>query len=718
MKIKFTIIAVFLFPVLVSAQAFQIDKPALSIDSLKKVLPSLNDSARVDCLNELARSYLEKWQWDSAKAKMKLAYNGASSINYTKGLGDACIQHAMLYQWHYGGFTEAEKYYREAVLWYKKIQHDDGLGHAYRGLGQAIRNLRSWDEARTAFEQSALYYGKTGNQIMLADLTDNFSLFYGAKGDFEKEFEYVKKALKEKLRIKDNRGLIRSYYRLAHIYQSIGDYETALAYFRQSFQQALSQSVTWRTFRSMGNLFLSMENYDSSLFYFRQGAEMNPPDIPCLAGLGKLFILSKEYDKALHYLESALTGFKETKTPGSTAWVLADMGKAYAGKKNYTAALQYAREGFAIAQQINARDVLQNVYEIYLNVYQALQQKDSANLYFRKFVTLKDSLEDAKFKLQHLQKLALYKAEAKEEQQQARIDLLNKDNQIKQQKLQREALMKKILIGSFVALILLSIILFRNAALKRKNEKHRRELVENDLQIQKLESERTKAELQQQATELEMQALRAQMNPHFIFNCLSSINRFILKNESETASDYLTKFSRLIRMVLNNSNKSLIILEDELEMLRLYLDLERLRFKNSFDYSITFHNNFDAASIFIPPLLLQPFAENAIWHGLMHKEGQGILDVSFELENNILNCYITDNGVGRKKAEALKSKSSEKQKSMGMQITAERLALFNKDVEKTIFSVEDLIDSEGQAAGTRVTLKIRYKDSVEEYITN
>ncbi|HMG68031.1 MAG TPA: histidine kinase, partial [Chitinophagaceae bacterium] len=235
----------------------------------------------------------------------------------------------------------------------------------------------------------------------------------------------------------------------------------------------------------------------------------------------------------------------------------------------------------------------------------------------------------------------------------------------------------------------------------------------NKLQLQKLESERTRAELQQQATELEMQALRAQMNPHFIFNCLSSINHFILKNESEIASDYLTKFSRLIRMVLNNSKNPLINLEDELEMLRLYLDLERLRFNNSFDYNIGFNNHFDISSIFIPPLLLQPFAENAIWHGLMNKKGQGILEFAFELDNHVLNCYITDNGIGRKKAETLKSKSSEKQKSMGMQITAERLALFNNNTEQTIYSVEDLVDAEGQPAGTTVTLKIRYRETSE-----
>ena len=220
--------------------------------------------------------------------------------------------------------------------------------------------------------------------------------------------------------------------------------------------------------------------------------------------------------------------------------------------------------------------------------------------------------------------------------------------------------------------------------------------------------------LKQKATELEMQALRSQMNPHFIFNCLSSINRFILKNESETASDYLTKFSRLIRMVLNNSVNPLIPLEEELEMLRLYLELERLRFKYAFDYNIKFQNQFESSSVFVPPLILQPFAENAIWHGLMHKEGQGTLEISFEYESNMLICHITDNGIGRKNAEALKSKSAEKQKSMGMQITAERLALLNNDFEQTSFDVEDLVDAEGQAAGTRVTLKIRYKETIED----
>jgi len=232
--------------------------------------------------------------------------------------------------------------------------------------------------------------------------------------------------------------------------------------------------------------------------------------------------------------------------------------------------------------------------------------------------------------------------------------------------------------------------------LKRKNEK--------------LKIIRRQAEFQKQATELEMQALRSQMNPHFIFNCLSSINSFILKSKTDEASKYLTKFSRLIRMVLNNSKQSFISLEDELETLRLYLDMEKLRFKNSFDYAFNLSKNIEAENVFVPPLLLQPFAENAIWHGLMHKQGKGFLGFDFCIEDKYLTCVITDNGIGREQAEILKSKSSEKQKSMGLKITTERLSLLNNNSEKQAFlTIEDMRDENGNVSGTAVHLRIGYK---------
>jgi len=285
---------------------------------------------------------------------------------------------------------------------------------------------------------------------------------------------------------------------------------------------------------------------------------------------------------------------------------------------------------------------------------------------------------------------------------------------LQQQQLKQTSLQKKTLLAGIVIIFILGFILFRNILLKRKNEASTRRIVENDLQLQKLESKKVKAEFQQQTTELEMQALRAQMNPHFIFNCLSSINRFILVNKIEEASDYLTKFSRLIRMVLHNSEKPLIALESELEALRLYLDLERLRFKNAFNYSITFINTIDINAVYIPPMLIQPFAENAIWHGLMHKKSVGCLEIQLCAEGKALTCTIIDNGIGRNMAASFNSRSAEKNKSMGVEITAGRLALLNKSrAQAAVFNIVDLMDDEGNGCGTKVVLTIPYKELTE-----
>lgn len=209
------------------------------------------------------------------------------------------------------------------------------------------------------------------------------------------------------------------------------------------------------------------------------------------------------------------------------------------------------------------------------------------------------------------------------------------------------------------------------------------------------------------AIELEMQALRAQMNPHFIFNSLSSINRFILQNDKPKASEYLTKFARLVRLILQNSGASLIPFESELESLRLYLELEAVRFNFHFEYRVTISDELDIDILKVPPLLFQPFAENAIWHGLMHKEEKGHLEIDLFQCDKFLCCKITDDGIGRQRATELKSKSASTHKSMGMRITADRIAMLQE--KKQIYSaiqITDLVSPDGSAAGTEVLLKI------------
>jgi ligand-binding sensor domain-containing protein len=224
--------------------------------------------------------------------------------------------------------------------------------------------------------------------------------------------------------------------------------------------------------------------------------------------------------------------------------------------------------------------------------------------------------------------------------------------------------------------------------------------------IDRSEKEKQLAELRQRTTELEMQALRSQMNPHFIFNSLNAINRFILQNNKQQASEYLTRFSRLVRLILQNSQASLITLESELDSLRLYLELESLRFEKRFDFTIILDPEMDISVIRIPPLIIQPYVENAIWHGLMHKEEKGKLEIELSEREGMLNCRITDDGIGRKKAEELKATGTHK--SMGLRITADRIALLQQQQRKASASIEvfDLVLPDGKPGGTEVIIKM------------
>lgn len=213
---------------------------------------------------------------------------------------------------------------------------------------------------------------------------------------------------------------------------------------------------------------------------------------------------------------------------------------------------------------------------------------------------------------------------------------------------------------------------------------------------------------QKRMAEAEMQALRAQMNPHFIFNCLNSINRYIVKSDQATASLYLTRFAKLIRLILDNSNSKNVILSNELEALKLYIEMEALRFDKKFDYLINVSPDVNADSIEVPPLIIQPYVENAIWHGLLHKEVAGRLSIVVSMSSpGMLQCVIEDNGIGRAQAKELRSKSATTRKSLGIKLTEDRISLVNKHMTMNAsIDIQDLTLADGQAGGTKVIIKI------------
>jgi sensor histidine kinase YesM len=234
------------------------------------------------------------------------------------------------------------------------------------------------------------------------------------------------------------------------------------------------------------------------------------------------------------------------------------------------------------------------------------------------------------------------------------------------------------------------------------------ELTRQNQQLEAQKIKQIEAEFETRIAETEMTALRAQMNPHFIFNCLNSIKLYTLENDSLTASEYLTKFSQLIRLVLENSRSEKVSLQKELETLRLYIELEAMRFKNKVSYRINVVPHIDQQYIEIPPLLLQPYVENAIWHGLMHKPEGGNIAIDIQQPSEyLLHIEITDDGIGRQKSKEHKSKSATRQKSFGLKMTSERLDAINHIYNiKTEVRIVDLVDASGQAAGTSIIIEI------------
>lgn len=206
--------------------------------------------------------------------------------------------------------------------------------------------------------------------------------------------------------------------------------------------------------------------------------------------------------------------------------------------------------------------------------------------------------------------------------------------------------------------------------------------------------------------ESELQALRLQMNPHFIFNSLNAIQNFVINSDVEKATEYLSKFARLMRMILENSKQQTILLKDEIEFLRLYLEIESVRFEERFDYTIQADPAL-SGDVRIPSMLLQPYIENAIRHGLLHKTSRGKLTIKLASLDDTIVASIEDDGIGRKKAMEIKERQGPYYKAFGMEITHDRLKILNSFRKKEMrLNVIDLYDEHGEPNGTRIEISI------------
>lgn len=676
------------------------------IESLRKVLPALEGNARVDCMNALSLAYTYL-NTDTASFYQKNAYDLATVSGYFRGEGMSLNNKARIAGIGYHDYPLAEQISQGTLLKYKPLKDEKVLAETYMILSLALFCQGYFDRSADACDSLVRLARSADDKIRLGEAKAVLGSIYFETGNYDKSFDYFNQSLAEFESIDDSYNTAILLAKIGDLYCLAGDDKKGLSLYFQSLQYPLGPTITWHPLVDLGDTYYSLEQYDAGESerekYIQTIKSMtvrsNYMAYPRVRRAETL-IASKDYAQALPLLKRDLQSSKQGNDRNQVMRLLFDIVKGYEGQRDYKEAFHYTNELLENALHFKARQYVLSAYKLKSSIFDHLDRPDSSFTYFKRYTSMKDSIALGEFG----KKMDLYAAEKENERKQNQIELLNKEKRINQQqlelgtqKLQNESFQKKMLIIGSLLLIVFGVFLVRYVNLRRRNEAIRH---------------------QKEASDLEMQALRAQMNPHFIFNCLNSINRFTIRNDPARAADYLTKFAKLIRIVLQQSGVSFIPLEDELNSLQLYMDLEAIRFEHPFHYTVR-TDGVNIAAITVPPLLLQPFVENAIWHGLHPKQnGQGRITINLQLDGNFLECRISDNGVGRKFANGHLSGDSEKKTSLGIKLTRNRLELFESSLKerKAVITITDLADQEGESAGTSVLIRIPVKSSQMDYI--
>ena len=491
---------------------------------------------------------------------------------------------------------------------------------------------------------------------------------YYISSDNLQAMDYYLKALKAAEAINNNYFNATIYNNIANIYADLKDYKKALDYYTKYLliaEQVNSKADEMNGFINLGDIYTEISNLPLGLDYFNKALNIANAlgnkriSAAILNNLGEINIKEGNYDIAFSNFQKSLALAEETENMNVKATALNGLGEIYLHQKNYKQAEDYSKRSLELSKELgdiswqaNALATLSKTYEKQNDFAKALDM-------YKQSVLLKDStLNDAK--KQDITRLEMqYNFDKREA-------LVKADNDKKQVLATAEINKQKIIrnasigIGTLLVLVAIAgIILY----------KRRKDTIEK----------KKEAEFNTQVAYTELKALRAQMNPHFIYNSLNSINDYIDKNETQMATSYTTKFAKLMRMILENSEQKEVPLADDLKALELYMQLESLRMQHKFTYEIKVDENIDRENTLIPPLILQPFVENSIWHGISKKQGVGKILIHIHKEGNMINCIVEDNGIGmQESAEAKTDKHLQPKKSFGMKITKSRIDIINQ----------------------------------------
>lgn len=663
-----------------TAQTLDLKAP----DSLLSAVRTSIGTKKVDALNRLA---IQTILFSTAEAVpiVKEALQTSEKLNYRKGEANA-IENMALLLFRRGDFQKAIKLMDNAIFIYKQYKYQEAYINCMITKAGYYEFTNDNGKIIDTYQQ-AIDASKDNGRLDLESKAESFFVQYFLTiGDKANAIAYLSKAMANSKKSNSNIALGHTYLAMAIYYRSDKQYQKAIKYLRMTLTKVPFNEMQNRAsvYSRMGGFFMDSNQNDSALVYYYKALKLGAlyNDVGIMAStftrMAHFFQKEQQLDSALKYQKVALNLRRIQGNNTLTGSSLTNIGTVYAQKRDYPRALNYYNQGLALAKKTGYLKYIQFNYQHIYNLY--LAQKN-----YRKAINynlLLSAINDSILNVETQQKFSSIQAMYESEQKQKAIEFLTKENDIQKLKINQTRYMAHIMGAILIFLTIIGILLNILAQLKAR---HRQ-------------------------MDSEQKLLRSQMNPQFIFNSLVSIQGFINNNESEEAAKYLTRFARLIRLVLTNSREEAITLQREIDMLENYMALQKMRFENKFDYTFIIDPNLDPEFINIPPMMAQPFLENAIELGIIGMNKPGYIEISiFERDQEIL-IQIVDNGIMRKNSNIHHTLSTETNKSDALLITKERIRQLNyKNALKITFSINELKDEHNQFAGTKALLVIPEK---------
>lgn len=596
-------------------------------------------------------------------------------------------------QYKYSDPNKMVQYGNQALQLAQRINYKIEEGNAYSNIGTANiilgdykKALNNFILAKEIFEESTTSTSKKEISQGLAKAYGSMGIVFSEQSNYSKALQFYLKSVKIYESLNDESKCSKLYNNIGVVYKSQNSDFKALEYFikAQKIQEKLQDANVGITLTNIANIYLKQKSYDKANDYYslaRKALDKNPN--PRALGewynnVGLYYKEKNQANEAVLNWKNGITTFQSIDDKFGLADTYIFLGQFYTEKNQLDEALENANKALKLASEINVLEQKAVSQKLLSEIYSKKGNSALALEYFQKYSIAKDSLTNEENIRKSVEASLNYEFEKKE--------LLQKEENDKRELLLKEEAKSsklKLLFGGLIALLLFGIGF----------------LIYNRTQLKKTLT------LQKELAEYEQKALHLQMNPHFVFNCLGSISSFIVQNGTDSAIKYLSKFSKLMRLTLEYSKESLIPIDKEIESLQNYLELEQLRFNHKFNFNIRKSPEIED-DVALPPLIIQPFVENAIIHGVIPKKEIGNVTIDFSIKENSLVCTILDDGIGINQSKQNKENSVIAHKSMALDIIKKRLEMIASSTsKKATIEIEEIVES-NIAKGTRVILEL------------